>query len=87
MLGQITFRGDKGERYYSYAFSKEKSTVWYCSVKDPLPKIFHCTAFKKHNGFLFDEKQKKDPFSKLFLYLPSTLDRKENFLKWKDHIN
>ena len=87
MLGHITLRGDKGERYYSYTFSKEKSTVLYCSVKDPLPNIFHCTAFKKHNGFLLDENQKKDPFSKLFLYLPSTLDRKENFLKWKDHIN
>ena len=23
----------------------------------------------------------------MFLYLPSTLDRKEDFLQWKDHIH
>ena len=27
------------------------------------------------------------PFSKLFLYLPATLDRKEKFLQWKDHVH
>ena len=87
MLGHITLRGDKGECYYSYGFSKEKSSVLYFSVKDPLPNIFQCTAIKKHHGFLLDENQKKEPFSKLFLYLPSTLDRKEDFLKWKDHVH
>ena len=48
-------------------------------MKHPLPNIFHCTAFKKHHGFLLDENQKKADFSKMFLYLPSTLDRKEDF--------
>ena len=87
MLGHRTLRGDKDECYYSYGFSKEKSSVLYCSVKDPLPNIFQCTAIKKHHGFLLNENQKKEPFSKLFLYLPSTLDRKEDFLKWKDHVH
>ena len=59
----------------------------YCSVKDPLPNIFHCTAFKKHDGLLLDENQKKLPFSKFFLYLPATSDRKEKFLQWKDHVH
>ena len=87
MLGHITLRGDEGERYYSYGFSKEKNTLLYCTVKDPLPNIFSCTSFKKHHGFLLDANQKKVPFSKLFLYLPATLDRKEKFLQWKDHIH
>ena len=69
----------------STGFSKEKSTVLYCTVKDPLPNISYCTSFKKHHGFLLDENQKKVPFSKLFLYLPATLERKEKFLQWKDH--
>ena len=30
---------------------------------------------------------KKADFSKLLLYLPSTLDRKEEFLQWKDHLH
>ena len=87
MLGRMTLRGDEGERYYSYGFSKEKSTVWYCSVKDPLPNIFHCTAFKKHHGLLFDKNQKNVPFSKFFLHLPAALDRKDKFLPWKDHVH
>ena len=52
-----------------------------------MPNIFHCTAFKKHHGLLLDENQKKVPFSKLFLYLPATLDRKEEFLQWKDNVH
>ena len=87
MFGHITLPGDDSERYYSYDFSKEKSTLLYCTLKDPLLNIFNCTAFKKHHGFILDQNQKKMPFSKLFLDLPSTLDRKEKFLQWKDHVH
>ena len=54
MLGHITLRGNDGERYYSYGFSKEKSTLLYCTLKDPLPNIFSCTAVKNHHGFILD---------------------------------
>ena len=56
-------------------------------MKHPLPNIFYCTVFKKHHVFLLDENQKKADFSKMFLYLPSTLDRKEGFLQWKEHVH
>ena len=56
-------------------------------MKQPLPNISHSTAFKKHHSFLVDESQKKVTFSKMFLFLPSTLDRKEDFLKYKDHVH
>ena len=56
-------------------------------MKHLLPNIFHCTTFKKHHGFFLDENQKKAKFSKLFLYVPSTLDKKEDFLQWKDHAH
>ena len=86
-LGLITLRGDDRERFFSYGYSKEKSSVLYCYVKKPLPNIFHCTAFKKHHPFLLDDKQKKVKFSRMFLYLPSTLDRKEEFLQYKDYVH
>ena len=86
-LAHITLRGDASERFYSYRYCKEKSTVLYCTMKHPLPNIFHCTAFKKHHGFILDENQKKTKSSKMFSYLPSTLDRKEDFLQWKDHVH
>ena len=86
MLAHITLQGDECERFYSYGYSKEKSTLLYCTMKQPLPNIFNCTAFKKHHGFIHNENKKRADFSKLFLYLPSTLDRKEEFLQWKDHV-
>ena len=54
MLAHITLRGDDGERFYGYGCSKEKSTLLHCTMKHPLPNIFHCTAFKKHHGFILD---------------------------------
>ena len=86
-LAHITLRGDDSGRFYSYGFSKEKSALLYCTHKDPLSNVFHCKAFKKHHGFHLDKNQKKAKFSKIFLYLPSTLNRKDNFLQWKDHVH
>ena len=86
-LGYITLPGDDRERFYSYGFNKEKSSLFYCHMKTPLLNIFSCTAFKKHLPFLLDENQNKAKFSNMFFYLPSTLDRKEDFLKWKDHVH
>ena len=85
-LGQITLRGDDQERFFSNDYSKEKSSEFYCYMKQPLPNIFHCTAFKKHHSFLLDKNQKKVKFPKMFLYFPSTLDRREDFLQYKDHV-
>ena len=86
-LAHITLRGDDSERFYSYGYSKEKSILLYCTMKHPLPNTFHCTDFKKLHGFILDENQKKAKFSKIILHLPSTLDRKEDFLQWKDHVH
>ena len=86
-LAYITLRGDAKEKFMSYGYSKENSSLLYCSMKKPLPNIFNCTAFKKHFSFLLDENQNNAKFSNLFLYLPSTLDRKEEFLHWKDNVH
>ena len=81
-LAHITLRGDINERFYSYGYNKERSTLLYCVNRQPLPNIFHCTAFKQHHGFLLDENQKEAELSKMFMFLHSTLDRKEKFLQW-----
>ena len=86
-LGHITLREDAKERFFSYGYNKEKSSLFYCSMKTPLPNSFNCTAFKKHLPFLLDENQKKAQFSNMLLFFPSTLDRKEDFLKLKDHVH
>ena len=86
-LGYITLRGDANERFFSYGFNKENSKVLYFTVKQPIPNIFHCTAFKKHMSYLLDENQKKSNMSHMFLFLPSTLDRKEDIMQFKNNVH
>ena len=62
----ITLWGDEVEYFYSYGYPKEKITLLYCTMKHPLPNIFHCTAFKKHNGFILDENKRKQIFLNYF---------------------
>ena len=81
-----TLRRCKGALFF-YDYNKEKRSLFYCSMKTPIPNIFNCTAFKKHLLFLLDENQKKVQFSNMLLFLSSTLDRKEDFLKWEDHVH
>ena len=75
------------QRFFSYGYDKEKVSLLYCSAKKPLPNIFNYTAFKKHIPLLLDENQNQVKSSKFFLYLLSTLDRKEDFLQWKDKVH
>ena len=86
-LGYISLRGDKKETFYSYGYDKERSKLLYCTMKQPLPNIFQCTSFKKHKDFLIQEKLNESVESSLFLFLPSTLDRKEEFLQFKSSVN
>ena len=86
-LGYISLRGDKKETFYSYGYDKERSKLLYCTMKQPLPNIFQCTSFKKHKDFLIQEKLNERNESFLFLFLPSTLDRKEEFLQFKSSVN
>ena len=88
-LGYVTLRGDLQERPFTYGYEKEKSSMFFSSMKTELPNIFRCTAtaFKKHFSYLLDQNQNHRKSSGMFLYLPSTLDRKEDFLKYKDHVH
>ena len=86
-LGYISLRGDKKETFYSYGYDKERSKLLYCTMKQPLPNIFQCTSFKKHKDFLIQEKLNESNEPSLFLFLPSTLDRKEEFLQFKSSVN
>ena len=86
-LGLITVLGDEQEQFYSYGFSKEKSKLLYCSMKTQMPNIFSCTCFKKHKQLLLEQNENSVKQSRLFFFLPATLDRKEEFLQYKDNVN
>ena len=86
-LGYITLRGDNNETFYSYGYDKEKSKLLFCNFKQPIPNIFNCTSFKKHRQYLLNEKATDRLASSLFTFLPSTIDRKESILQYKDLVN
>ena len=56
-------------------------------MKSSLPNIFSCTVFKKHVSFLLDQNENNIKSSGLFYFLPSTLDRKEEILEWREHVH
>ena len=86
-LGKIILRGDAKENFFSCGYNKEKSSILYCHMKSSLPNIFSCTVFKKHVSFLLDQNENNIKSSGLFYFLPSTLDRKEEILQWREHVH
>ena len=80
-------RGHQNESFYSYDFDKQNSEVLFCTVKQPLPNISQCASFKKHSAFLMSQNQENLKFSKMFMFLPSTLDQKEEIQKYNDHVH
>ena len=54
-------------------------------LKHPLPNIFQSTAFKQYTKMLIEEKATAD-LSKLFLFLPSTTNRKEKINKFFNNV-
>ena len=64
----------------------KKKVICRIALKKILCQIFFfSTTFKKHHRFLLDE-NKKSLASKMF-HLPATLDRKEEFLRYKDNVH
>ena len=55
-------------------------------MKRPIPNIFNCTCFKKHRQYLLNEKATDRLASSLFMFLPSTIDSKEDILQYKDSV-
>ena len=86
-LGYIILRGDVSESFFSYGYDKEQSKVLYGTNRQPLLNIFQCTAFKKHVHYLTNQSQEDLNFPKMFMFLPSTLDRKEELNQYSENVN
>ena len=86
MLAYIVLRGDDDEVFFSYGFNKSKSKLLYSYAKQQIPDTFISTSFKKHFQEVVNEK-KNEEFSKMFYYLPSISDRKEEINKYKDNVS
>ena len=86
MLAYIIIRGDDDEVFFSYGYSKSKSTVLYSYSKQQIPDTFISTSFKKHFQEVVNEKKDED-YSHMFYYLPSISDRKEEVNQYKSNVS
>ena len=83
----VTVRNDPEEQFFDYGYHKENSKVLYSTRKLKVPNSFKTTIFGQHRmqyeGGAFDEQK----FSKLFFYLPSTVDRNEKINKYLTSVH
>ena len=86
MLAYIVLRGDEDEVFFSYGYQKSKSTVLYSYQKQQIPDTFIATSFKRHFQEVVNEKKNED-YSKMFYYLPSISDRKEEINQYKSNVS
>ena len=52
-LGYLTVRGDSGECFLDYGYSKDKSKILYIHYKMKIPNSFSGTMFNRHRIYLF----------------------------------
>ena len=73
----VTVRNDQEEQFFDYGYNKANSKVLYSTRKLNVSSSFKTTIFgqykSQYEGGAFDEQN----FSKLFFYLPATVDRNE----------
>ena len=86
ILTYIVLRGDSDEVFFSYGYSKAKSSVLYSYAKQQIPDTFIATSFKRHFQEVVNEKRNED-YSKMFYYLPSISDRKEEINQYKSNVS
>ena len=86
MLAYIIIRGDEDEVFFSYGYSKNKSKVLYSYAKQQIPDTFIATGFKKHFQEVVNER-KNETHSKMFYYLPSISDRKEEINQYRSNVS
>ena len=83
----VTVRNDPEERFFDYSYHKENSKVLYSTRKLKVPKVsFKTTIFGQHRmqyEGAFDEQK----FSKLFFYLPATIDSNEKINKYLTSVH
>ena len=82
----ITMRNDQDEQFFDYGYNKQNAKVLYSTKKMKIPSSFTTTIFGQHKtqyeGAAFNDQK----FSKLFFYLPATIDRNEKINKYMTSV-
>ena len=80
-IGVITVRNDPEEQFFDYGYTKDNSKILYSTKKVKILSSFKSTVFgiykNKYEGGAFSNELS----SRIFFYLPSTVDRNEKIMK------
>ena len=77
-IAVITVRNDPEEQFFDCRYSKDNSKTLYSTRKVKIPSSFKSGIYKnKYEGGAFSDELS----SKIFFYLPSTVDRNEKIMK------
>ena len=78
----ITVKNDPEEQFFDYGYVKSNSKLLYSTRKNKIPSSFKATSFGIHKNQYEGGAFIEQDFSKIFFYLPSTVDRCEEINKY-----
>ena len=81
-IALITVKNDPEEQFLDYGYVKANSKMLYSTRKSKIPSSFTATAFGTHKNQYESGVFLEQDFSKIFFYLPSTVDRCEEINKY-----
>ena len=74
-------------QFFDYSYHKENSKVLYSTRKLKVPNSFKTTIFGQHRMQYEEGAFDEQKFSKLFSYLPATVDRNEKINKYLTSVH
>ena len=83
----VTVRNDPEEQFFNYGYHKENSRVLYSTRKLKVPNSFKTTIFGQHRMQYEEGAFDEQKFSKLFFYLPATVDSNEKINKYLTSVH
>ena len=78
----VTVKNDLDEQFFDYRYNKENFKLLYSIQKVKIPGSFKATCFGTYKNQYEDRVFSEEGFSRLFFYLPSTIDRSEEINKY-----
>ena len=80
-IGVITVRNDPEEQFFDYGYTKDNSKILYSTKKVKIPSSFKSTVFGIYKNKYEVGASSDELSSRIFFYLPSTVDRNEKIMK------
>lgn len=86
LVGIITIRDDEDEMFFDYGNHKNSPSKLFCSKKSKIPNCFSTSIFNRERKQYEAGVMNEQDFSKIYFYLPLTVDRCEKVNKYMTSV-